>query len=314
MRRGARAACSRPRRRRPRRHHHARRERRQLGHGQPTRGSVEEPFAPATGAARLTERAALARFLAVSEGRRTGSSATHRSRRPRRPSTRRRGVWTVKVWSGTAGEIALGKVRGRRRPRARGLDRARRSRGAWRAGASARSAARCSTPGGRGSRSASSSSSGSSTGAGSAPGTRSTCSRCVSFGFSLWFFNRGARLPERLARRAPARLPARPDARGSASGAAPSTRLCRGPSGCSRPSRSSSAACASASTSRRPRGVIDVGYAGVIGGDRILDGVLAVRPHAGRGYGPLVRPGRLRRRDPRLDPVQRPLRVREPPR
>ena len=38
-----------------------------------------------------------------------------------------------------------------------------------------------------------------------------------------------------------------------------------------------------------PHGVIDVGYAGVIGGDRILDGEAPVRPHAGRGHGRVLR-------------------------
>ena len=63
----------------------------------------------------------------------------------------------------------------------------------------------------------------------------------------------------------------------------------------------------------KPRSVIDVGYAGVIGGDRILDG------EAPYGHMPVEnRPSRagrpIGRRDPRLDPGQRPLRVGEPAR
>ena len=46
-----------------------------------------------------------------------------------------------------------------------------------------------------------------------------------------------------------------------------------------------------------PHGVIDVGYAGVIGGDRLLDGAVPVRAHAGRRTrpgraGPRIRRGR----------------------
>ena len=40
-----------------------------------------------------------------------------------------------------------------------------------------------------------------------------------------------------------------------------------------------------------PRGVIDVGYAGVIGGDRILHGEAPVRAHAGPGHGARLRQG-----------------------
>ena len=70
---------------------------------------VEEPFAPVTGAARLTERVAVARFLEEPK------VARWLDRYPPHPpteatfdkATRR---WTVRVWSGEAGEIALGKV------------------------------------------------------------------------------------------------------------------------------------------------------------------------------------------------------------
>jgi hypothetical protein len=74
-----------------------------------TAGSVEKPFAPATGASRLTERAALARFL-------TYPKVAHWLQRyPPKPQTEATfdastRIWTVKVWSGRAGEIALGKV------------------------------------------------------------------------------------------------------------------------------------------------------------------------------------------------------------
>jgi hypothetical protein len=71
--------------------------------------AVEEPFAPQTGAARLTERIVVARFLADPK------VDAWVARYPPKPqtdatfdvATRR---WTVKVWSGKAGEIALGKV------------------------------------------------------------------------------------------------------------------------------------------------------------------------------------------------------------
>jgi hypothetical protein len=70
---------------------------------------VEEPFAPATGGPRLTESRVVARFLEVPK------VARWLERYPPRPSTdatfdhgTRR--WTVHVWSGRAGEIALGKV------------------------------------------------------------------------------------------------------------------------------------------------------------------------------------------------------------
>ena len=74
-----------------------------------TDSTIEEPFAPETGAAHLTERIALARFLA------NPKIARWLDRYPPNPqkettfdaATRR---WTVKVWSGKAGEIALGKV------------------------------------------------------------------------------------------------------------------------------------------------------------------------------------------------------------
>ena len=71
--------------------------------------TVEEPFAPAPDKARLTERIVVARFLDHPK------VARWLDRYPPDPqtdatfdaATRR---WTVKVWSGKAGEIALGKV------------------------------------------------------------------------------------------------------------------------------------------------------------------------------------------------------------
>lgn len=78
--------------------------------GRDSRGrTVEEPFAPATGGSRLTERVAKARFLE------SPKVAAWLDRYPPNPlteakfdaATRR---WTIKVWSGKAGQIALGKV------------------------------------------------------------------------------------------------------------------------------------------------------------------------------------------------------------
>ena len=73
------------------------------------KGTVEQPFTPSTGAARLTEHDALARFLSFPK------VAQWLERYPPKPQTeatfdRATRVWTVKVWSGLAGEIALGKV------------------------------------------------------------------------------------------------------------------------------------------------------------------------------------------------------------
>jgi hypothetical protein len=74
-----------------------------------TTGSVEKPFTPATGASRLTGRTALERFLGYPK------VAHWLQRYPAKPQTEATfdastRVWTVKVWSGRAGEIALGKV------------------------------------------------------------------------------------------------------------------------------------------------------------------------------------------------------------
>ena len=74
-----------------------------------TTGTVEQPFAPHTGGARMRESEALARFLAYPK------VAHWLDRYPPKPQT---GVtfdkatrqWTVKVWSGRAGEIAQGTV------------------------------------------------------------------------------------------------------------------------------------------------------------------------------------------------------------
>jgi hypothetical protein len=71
--------------------------------------SVEQPFAPAAGGSRLTERIVVTRFLEDTQ------VAGWLDRYPPHPptdatfdpATRR---WTVKVWSGKAGEVALGKV------------------------------------------------------------------------------------------------------------------------------------------------------------------------------------------------------------
>ena len=71
--------------------------------------TVEEPFAPETGGARLTEPKVVALFLDHPK------VAAWIDRYPPKPqtdatfdaATRR---WTVKAWSGKAGQIALGKV------------------------------------------------------------------------------------------------------------------------------------------------------------------------------------------------------------
>jgi len=71
--------------------------------------AVEQPFVPATGTARLGERAALKRFLEHPK------VAAWLARYPPNPSTEAKfdaatRRWTIKVWSGKAGQIALGKV------------------------------------------------------------------------------------------------------------------------------------------------------------------------------------------------------------
>ena len=70
---------------------------------------VQTPFAPPAGGARLTERQATALFLADPK------VANWLTRYPDHPTTDAEfkgaaGDWTVRVWSGAAGEIALGKV------------------------------------------------------------------------------------------------------------------------------------------------------------------------------------------------------------
>ena len=57
-----------------------------------------------------------------------------------------------------------------------------------------------------------------------------------------------------------------------------------------------------------PRSTIDVGFAGVIGGQRIVERPGSLRQHAGAGRPEGVRSGRRERRDPRADPDERPLR------
>ena len=78
--------------------------------GPDSRGrTVEEPFAPVSGESRLTEKVVVARFL------KDPKVAAWLDRYPPNPpteatfdiATRR---WTVKTWSGKAGQIALGKV------------------------------------------------------------------------------------------------------------------------------------------------------------------------------------------------------------
>ena len=73
------------------------------------KGTVEQPFTPSTGAARLTEHDALARFLSFPK---VAQWLERYAPKPQTEATfdRATRVWTVKVWSGLAGEIALGKV------------------------------------------------------------------------------------------------------------------------------------------------------------------------------------------------------------
>ena len=59
----------------------------------------------------------------------------------------------------------------------------------------------------------------------------------------------------------------------------------------------------------RNSNVIDVGYSGVIGAQRIADGVRPVRQLPDRGRPARLRARRLERRDPRPHPDERPLRV-----
>ena len=72
-------------------------------------GSVEEPFAPSPETGRLTKQIVIAKFLAYPK------VADWLERYPPNPLTvatfdKATQRWTVKVWSGRAGEIALGKV------------------------------------------------------------------------------------------------------------------------------------------------------------------------------------------------------------
>ena len=112
----------------------------------------------------------------------------------------------------------------------------------------------------------------------------------LSFGVSLAFFNRGG-LPERRARRSAARLPGR------------ANRMDRLPA-TARPGSTAAVwpvwALAVATlflvgfrvglNVDNGRSVIDVGYAGVIGGDRILDGEGPTRHDAGRRRKPAAGP------------------------
>jgi hypothetical protein len=68
---------------------------------------IETPFAPPTGQQRLTEQGATAIFLAAPK------VADWLRRYPPKPTTQatfKDGAWTVNVWSGKAGEIATGTV------------------------------------------------------------------------------------------------------------------------------------------------------------------------------------------------------------
>ena len=119
-------------------------------------------------------------------------------------------------------------------------------------------------------------------------------------------------LHERAARLPAARLPARPhglDRRGA--DGSRRRRRPSGRSGCSPRRRSSRPASGSASTSSASN-VIDVGYSGVIGAERIAHGQSPYGHFPVEGDAEGVRPGRRRRRDPRAHPDERPLRVGEP--
>ena len=103
MRRGARAAaraCGRCRGR----------ARRPTVDQSPTK-TVEEPFAAVTGRGAADRRIAVLTALSrLPEGRALARSLSAASPRPLRRSTRRPGAGRSQVWSGRAGEIALGKV------------------------------------------------------------------------------------------------------------------------------------------------------------------------------------------------------------
>ena len=215
-------------------------------------------------------------------------------------------------WSGEAGEIATGTRRRRDRRRDRGVDRAA---GRVADGARllrARSAARRSTATPSGSRSARSSCSASSTGGG--------CSRCgtldllvlLSFSVSLWFFNHGhvfTAMP--LAYPPLAWLLAR----------------CLWIARRDTPSRGTpvwpvwvlAAATVFLAGFRiglnvRASNVIDVGYSGMIGADRIVHGQSPYGHFPVEDHAAEVRARRQRRRGARPDPDERPLRDREPAR
>ena len=141
--------------------------------------------------------------------------------------------------------------------------RGRRWRGRWHADARARSAAGCSNSGGG--FPCSPFWSGSSIAGGS-----SLLHTLDSLALLLFGCRSGssivAGIPQCVVRALPARLPARPLRLDRTSVAWRGHLRCPGPSGCSRRSRSSSAASGSVSTPSWG-GVIDVGYAGVIGAD-----------------------------------------------
>ena len=137
---------------------------------------------------RSTKQQVIALFLA------NAKVADWLKRYPPKPitdATFAQGVWTVNVWSGNAGEIATGNGRRRHRRGRRGVDGAA---GRVEDGARlhrAHSAATRSTATRCGSRSARSSCSGSSTGAGRSRSATLDLLVLLSFSVSLWFFNRG---------------------------------------------------------------------------------------------------------------------------
>ena len=259
---GLRRSCRRGRRRGDGRS----RRPRSAGPGQRSGGAL-----PArTGAPRLTEQLVLA---GSSPSRRSPAGST---RYPPRPHDRRDVRPATQPVDG-ARLVGCGRRdrprqgRGRRTGSCPRRGRARRWRGRWRADGRARSAARCSTAWWAWLPLSASSSSGSSIGGGSSRCTRSTSWRC-SRSASRSVLQSRPRLHECAARGAPARLPRSSAPRGSDSAAGREPRLCPGPSGCSRRRGLRRRASGSASTPRRSRGVIDVGFAGVIGADRILHG------------------------------------------
>ncbi len=295
------------------------------------RRSRQRPSSPPPSAARrrsreLTKERATAIFLAQRQGRRLARPLPAQGPRHRRDlradsskcaAAHRRlldGQRLVEHGDVDAGEIATGQ--GRRRARAASPRRGpgRRSRGRWRAATRARSAARRSTACRSGSRFCAVFL------LGLARLRRPLSLRnldllaLLSFSVSLWFFNaatssRACRSPTRRSSTCSARcvwigVRGRPCARRARSGR---------PGCCSAAARLPRRLPRSGSTSSDSN-VIDVGYAGVIGAQRIVErrDRRTATSRGGRPEG--VRAGRLGGRDPRPDPDERPLRVREPAR